>query len=436
VTATEEAAIRPASEGRPLREASIAGLLIVGLAIPLVGFHLKEASGGGLTIEYRFDWVVGAGLVAFLGRLAFAWAYPWVEAKSTRTLSKLRFSFSTRAIGIALLSFGVLLPSLPFADRYVVDLATTVLIYSMLGLGLNIVVGLAGLLDLGYVAFYAIGAYAFALLSTQHDFSFWACLPIAAVLAAFLGLLLGFPVLRLRGDYLAIVTLGFGEIIRIVLINWVNVTGGPNGIASIPRPTFFGAPFSRTQVGGATPFHQVFGLSFSPQHRIVFLYYLILALVLFVAGISSRLRRLPIGRAWEALREDEIACRSLGLNPTSVKLSAFATGAAFGGLAGVFFATRQGFISPESFTFMESALVLAIVVLGGMGSQVGVVVAAFIVVALPEFARGFAELRMLVFGAAMVIVMIWRPRGIIGHRAPSVRLGRRQLPQSDATPST
>src|SRR5690606_12770614 len=212
---------------------------------------------------------------------------------------------------------------------------------------------------------------------------------------------LGFPVLRLRGDYLAIVTLGFGEIIRIILINWGALTGGPNGITNIPRPSFFGAPFTRTAAEGEVPFHELFGLDFSSMHRVLFLYYLILVLVVLTAVIAARLRRLPIGRAWEALREDEVACRALGVNATRVKLSAFAIGAMFGGFAGTFFATRQGFISPESFTFIESALVLAIVVLGGMGSQLGVALAAIIVVALPEMTREFAELRMLLFGAAM-----------------------------------
>jgi len=215
---------------------------------------------------------------------------------------------------------------------------------------------------------------------------------------------LGFPVLRLRGDYLAIVTLGFGEMVRIVLLNWTDVTGGPNGIAGVPRPSLAGFPSS-------------------PQQRIVFLYYVILALALATNLFTLRLRRLPVGRAWEALREDEIACRALGIDPTKVKLSAFAIGAMLGGFAGAFFATRQGFISPESFTFQESATILAIVVLGGMGSQMGVVLAAVALVCLPEFGRVFAEFRMLLFGAAMVAIMVWRPRGLLAQRAPSIRLG-------------
>ena len=259
------------------------------------------------------------------------------------------------------------------------------------------------------------------LRAARHHFglSFWICLPLAGILAAFWGVLLGFPVLRLRGDYLAIVTLAFGEIIRLVLLNWQSVTGGPNGVSGIPRPTFFGIPLSAGDDGPSRP---CFGIEYSPTHRIIFLFYMILALALLTNWVTIRLRRLPIGRAWEALREDEVACRSLGINTTTTKLTAFATGAMFGGFAGAFFATRQGFISPESFTFHESALMLAIVVLGGMGSQLGVVLAAIVMIGGFELFRGLDQYRMLVFGIAMVLLMIWRPRGLIGHRAPTVFL--------------
>ena len=249
-----------------------------------------------------------------------------------------------RFAGPALLVFALLVPVLFYHDRYKLDLGILILTYVMLGWGLNIVVGLAGLLDLGYVAFYAVGAYSYALLAQYFGLSFWICLPLAGILAAFWGVLLGFPVLRLRGDYLAIVTLAFGEIIRLVLLNWQSFTGGPNGISSIPRPSFFGLPF----IDGEDGFAAKFGLEFSSTHRVVFLFYLILALALITNWVTLRLRRLPIGRAWEALREDEIACRALGINTTNTKLTAFAMGAMFGGIAGAFFATRQGFISPES----------------------------------------------------------------------------------------
>jgi branched-chain amino acid transport system permease protein len=297
----------------------------------------------------------------------------------------------------------------------------------MLGWGLNIVVGLAGLLDLGYVAFYAVGAYSYALLAQNFGLSFWICLPLAGILAAFWGVMLGFPVLRLRGDYLAIVTLAFGEIIRVVIVNWQNFTNGPNGISGIPRPSFFGVPFNDGEGG----FAALFGLEFNPIHRIIFLFYLILALALLTNFVTLRLRRLPIGRAWEALREDEIACRSLGINTTNTKLTAFAMGAMFGGFAGSFFATRQGFISPESFVFMESALVLAIVVLGGMGSQLGVAVAALVMIGGFEFFRQFEQFRMLVFGIAMVSIMVWRPRGLIATRTPSVFLQKKKIIPAD-----
>jgi branched-chain amino acid transport system permease protein len=285
------------------------------------------------------------------------------------------------------------------------------------------VVGLAGLLDLGYVAFYAIGAYGFALVTLNFGLSFWECLPVAGALAAMLGILLGFPVLRLRGDYLAIVTLGFGEMVRIVLINWVSLTQGPNGISGISRPTFFGLPFTANPPEGTTAFHQFFDLPFSSSHRVIFLYYVVLALALLTNLFILRIRRLPAGRAWEALREDEIACRALGINPTTVKLSAFALGAMFGGLAGGVFAARQGFISPESFTFIESAIILAIVVLGGMGSQLGVVAAAVLLIGVPEWFRELQDYRMLAFGGAMVLIMVWRPHGLLAHREPTIRLG-------------
>jgi branched-chain amino acid transport system permease protein len=320
-----------------------------------------------------------------------------------------------------LLLVGIALPFLIEGpqQRYAVDTATQVLIYVMLGWGLNIVVGLAGLLDLGYVAFYAVGAYTYALISTHFGWSFWICLPLAGLFAALWGVILGFPVLRLRGDYLAIVTLAFGEIVRIILLNWQSLTNGPNGIIAIPRPSFFGLSFDRS---AEHSFSAAFGLEYNPIHRIIFLYYLILALALLTNFVTMRIRRLPMGRAWEALREDEIACRSLGINTTTTKLTAFAMGAMFGGFAGSFFATRQGFISPESFTFHESALVLAVVVLGGLGSQLGVVVAAVALIGSSEFFRDLEEYRMLVFGGAMVALMAWRPRGLITSRTPSVAL--------------
>ncbi|UTW03663.1 high-affinity branched-chain amino acid ABC transporter permease LivM [Amphritea atlantica] len=312
----------------------------------------------------------------------------------------------------------------PFmVSRGSVDLATLTLIYIMLGLGLNIVVGLAGLLDLGFVAFYAVGAYTYALLSEYFGMSFWACLPISAGLAATFGFLLGFPVLRLRGDYLAIVTLGFGEIIRILLNNWTSLTGGPNGISGIAKPTLFGLEFNRrAKEEGAVTFHEYFDMDYSSSYKVIFLYLVAVLLVIGVIYLINRLMRMPIGRAWEALREDEIACRSLGLNRTAIKLSAFTLGASTAGFAGAFFAARQGFISPESFVFIESAIILAIVVLGGMGSQYGIILAAIVMTILPELAREFSEYRMLLFGLMMVLMMRWRPEGLIPMKRPHLEL--------------
>ncbi len=423
MTAFADAQIRSKAA---LTDAGLAALAAILLALPLVGLQTYDIGNGALGVRTHFDRVAAAGAAVFAGRLGLRLLQGLYRRQDTHAgpLAGLAAWSSRRAAPITLagVCFAAALPFLPFSSRYLVDLGTTVLIYVMLGWGLNVVVGLAGLLDLGYVAFYAVGAYTFALLAHDFGFTFWEALPFAGLVAASFGVLLGFPVLRLRGDYLAIVTLGFGEIIRIILLNWSSLTGGPNGISEIPRPTFFGLPFARSAPEGATTFHQFFGIDFSPEHRVTFLYFTILALALMTNLFTLRIRRLPIGRAWEALREDEIACRALGINPTTVKLSAFAIGAMLGGLAGAFFATRQGFISPESFTFIESATILAIVVLGGMGSQLGVVLAAILLVTLPELGRAFAEFRMLIFGAAMVAIMVWRPGGLLAHRTPSLRL--------------
>lgn len=328
--------------------------------------------------------------------------------------------FVQRLIWCFLIAAALIFPFL--GSRSQIDLATLVLIYVMLGLGLNIVVGLAGLLDLGYVGFYAVGAYTYAMLALYFGVGFWTGLVAAGIMAAFFGFILGFPVLRLRGDYLAIVTLGFGEIIRILLNNLTDITGGPRGIGNIPKPTLFNLEFSKRASDGAQTFHEYFGIAFNSNHRVMFLYLLALVLVLITVFVINRLIRMPIGRAWEAMREDEIACRALGLNPTHIKLSAFTIGATFAGFAGSFFAARQGFISPESFTFIESAIILAIVVLGGMGSQIGVILAAIVMTVLPEMAREFNEYRMLLFGLMMVLMMIWRPQGLLPMKRPHVEL--------------
>ena len=326
--------------------------------------------------------------------------------------------------------------------KYIDNFGIQILIYVMLAWGLNIVVGLAGLLDLGYVAFYAVGAYSYALLSHHFGFSFWILLPLAGILSAFWGVILGFPVLRLKGDYLAIVTLAFGEIIRLVLINWREVTNGAAGISGVAKASIFG--IWSFDVSAPNNFAKSFGLPMSSAYYKIFLFYVILLLCLLTAFVTIRLRRMPVGRAWEALREDEIACRSLGINTTNTKLTAFSIGAMFGGFAGSFFAARQGFISPESFVFMESAVILAIVVLGGMGSLWGVAIAAIVMIGGTELLRELdflkqifgndfdpTKYRMLLFGFAMVVIMIWKPRGLISTREPTAFLKERKKISSD-----
>jgi branched-chain amino acid transport system permease protein len=435
---------------RALSDAGITAFIAFGLLLPLIGFLTTVNGRNQLVLTTR--WQLLAGLTAFvaLARLLFSlFVVPYLTQRVARPVTAvsparqwLRRWFLPFAIGFVLLYPPIVLLIAGFSGgvKWIDNFGIQILIYVMLGWGLNIVVGLAGLLDLGYVAFYAVGAYSYALLAQNFGFSFFILLPLAGILASFWGILLGFPVLRLRGDYLAIVTLAFGEIIRIVLINWVDLTNGYAGISGIPRPTFFGIPFTADDDG----FAAVFGLPFSPLYRTIFLYYIILALALLTAFVTVRLRRLPMGRAWEALREDEVACRSLGINTTNTKLTAFAMGAMFGGFAGSFFAARQGFISPESFTFLESATILSIVVLGGMGSQIGVAIAAIVMIGGTEIMRDLdflkrifgptfdpTQYRMLLFGFAMVLIMVWRPRGLIATRDPSVVLKERRRIAAD-----
>ncbi len=403
--------------------ALIAGIVTFVLAFPLLGLSIV-ADGLTLGLEgadtKTLGYIALASLAVFFFQLwksnivAVAKSIPLPKKAYSSPAARSQSQRDKREKLFTLIVVALALVWPFFASRGNVDLATLVLIYVMLGLGLNIVVGLAGLLDLGYVAFYAVGAYSYALLYQYFGLSFWVCLPLAGLFAAIFGFILGFPVLRLRGDYLAIVTLGFGEIIRILLNNWTHLTGGPNGIGSIPKPSLFGLEFGRrAKEEGNVPFHEFFSIDYNSGYKVIFLYLLALLLVLFTIFVIRRLMRMPVGRAWEALREDEIACRSLGLNRTIIKLSAFTIGASFAGFAGAFFSARQGFISPESFTFIESAIILAIVVLGGMGSQLGIILAAVAMTVLPELAREFQEYRMLMFGLMMVLMMIWRPQGLL-----------------------
>lgn len=430
--------------------------LLFCLSIPILLLRIDSDIDHRPFLQIRWSWPFWAAAVGFAIRFSTL-VFSSEKATKTRRAPLVALPSSlTKYVNYGALLLLVAYPVIALSlvgkagsIKWIDNFGIQVMIYVMLGWGLNIVVGLAGLLDLGYVAFYAVGAYSYALLSTVviptyapwlSAWAFWVCLPLAGLFAAIWGIILGFPVLRLRGDYLAIVTLAFGEIIRLILINWTDVTNGYAGISGIPRPSFFGLPFTASDNGFAARF----GLEFTPLHRTIFLFYVILALALLTNWVSMRLRRLPAGRAWEALREDEIACRSLGINTTNTKLTAFAIGASFAGMAGSFFAARQNFISPESFTFNESAIILAAVVLGGMGSQLGVALAAFAIIGGTEILRELdwlkaifgenfdpTQYRMLIFGFAMVALMIWKPRGLISTREPSIFLKERKSISGD-----
>ncbi|WP_370673525.1 high-affinity branched-chain amino acid ABC transporter permease LivM [Pleomorphomonas sp. PLEO] len=442
--------------GRAIKDGVITAIIAFALLGPLVGLKTDQNMANELILQNHLGLAAILSAIVGVGRfLLSAFVYPRIAARGNRskaaaTLAELearaKLTHGLSVVGLIFLFvypvliiwlFGVQ-GSIKWVDNYGVQ----ILIYVMLGWGLNIVIGLAGLLDLGYVAFYAVGAYSYALLAINFHLSFWVLLPVAGMLAAFWGIILGFPVLRLRGDYLAIVTLAFGEIIRLVLINWKDFSGGSAGISSIPKVTMFG--IYSFDVSAPNNFAKVFHLAASSAYYKVFLYYLILMLALLTAFITLRLRRLPIGRAWEALREDEVACRSLGINTTNTKLTAFAIGAMFGGFAGSFFAARQGFVSPESFIFMESAVIVAIVVLGGMGSMIGVALAAVAMIGGTELLRELDFLkavfgndfnpdqyRMLIFGLAMVGIMVWKPRGFVSARQPTAFLFKRKTVSGD-----
>ncbi|MCL2789062.1 MAG: branched-chain amino acid ABC transporter permease [Desulfobulbus sp.] len=385
---------------KDVRHAVLTGFWFMFLTFPLLVIKVNPTEQ---TVTWRWAnmlWVGGVSAVIALAcrlvatrRAGRAELLRQMPAQTTHELHPFALPSRDRLIplfGVIALFFIVF----PFVfSAYQVNIMTTALMYVILGLGLNIVVGFAGLLNLGYVAFYAVGAYTYGLLHFHFGLGFWAALPIGGLLGALFGVMLGFPVLRLRGDYLAIVTLGFGEIIRLILENWREFSQGPSGIANIARPGLF-------------------GIDMSLEHSLVYQYYLTIAIALLTIFVVNRLRDSRIGRAWFALREDDIACQAMGIDTTAAKLTAFALGAAWAGMAGVLFAAKTTFINPASFTFMESAIILCIVVLGGMGSIIGVVAAALILMLLPEYLRAVAEYRMLAFGAILVVMMIVRPRGL------------------------
>ena len=388
-----------------IKKAFLASIWFMFLTFPIMVIRVNPVEH---IVEWRWKNMLLVGIGSFF--LSFVWDYLMkrkelgfkkAEAgEETGTIPLVHKIVGEKRIYIpGLVAIGVFTIAFPFIfSMYQTTIMVTALIYVMLGLGLNIVVGLAGLLDLGYVAFYAVGAYAYALLNYHFGLSFWMALPIGGALGATFGIILGFPVLRLRGDYLAIVTLGFGEIIRIILENWNEFSFGPSGIANIPRPPLFGINLS---VHGYT----------------IYIYFIMIVLCLFTIFVVNRLQDSRIGRAWIALREDEIACQAMGIDKAKTKLTAFALGATWAGMAGVMFAAKTTFVNPASFTIWESIMVLCIVVLGGMGSIIGVIAGALVLILTPEYLRAFSEYRMLAFGTLLVVMMIFRPGGII----PNVR---------------
>ncbi len=383
-----------------LKKSVAAALWLAFLTLPIMVIRVDTVEK---TVTWRWMHLVYMLAGSFV--LALAWHFMMdrrdrgaaaKNAEGGETQSRLSVLLEDPRFAKPLMAFGLLVAvAFPYLfSMYQTNILISALIYVVLGLGLNITVGLAGLLDLGYVAFYAVGAYAYALLNHHFQLGFWTVLPLGAILGAFFGILLGFPVLRLRGDYLAIVTLGFGQIVRLVLENWSEFSMGPSGVSNIARPGLF-------------------GINYSVEQATTYIYYIMLALVLLTIVVTARLKDSRIGRAWLALREDEIACQAMGIDNTRAKLMAFALGATLASLMGVVFAAKTTFINPASFTFMESAMILAIVVLGGMGSVLGVILGAFLLILLPEYMRAFSEYRMLIFGATMILVMVFRPQGLI-----------------------
>jgi branched-chain amino acid transport system permease protein len=389
-----------------IKKSTLASLWFMFLTFPIMVIRVNTVEN---EIEWRWNNMLFMGVGTFL--LSFVWRY-MIKRKEMGTkqadeglekkksLSQRLFE-DRRVYGPALVVVAIAAVGFPFVfSMYQTNIMITALLYVILGLGLNIVVGLAGLLDLGYVAFYAVGAYSYALLNYHFGLGFWAVLPIGAAMGALFGILLGFPVLRLRGDYLAIVTLGFGEIIRLILENWNAFSFGPSGIANIPRPGLF-------------------GLELNLHQNITYLYFLMIGLTIFTIFVVNRLQASRLGRAWIALREDEIACQAMGIDKTKTKLTAFALGATWAGIGGVIFAAKTTFINPASFTIWESINILCIVVLGGMGSIIGVILGALFLILLPEYLRAFSEYRMLIFGAILVLMMVFRPGGLISKtRSP------------------
>ncbi len=385
-----------------LKQSFLISLWFVFLTFPILVIRVNTIEK---VVEWRWRNMLYTGLAAFL--LSLIWRH-FLEKRElaqpgAATGGETKESFARRLFEDAqarrwLMAAGALflLGSPFFLSTYHTNVMTTALMYVVLGLGLNIIVGLTGLLNLGYVAFYAAGAYCYALLNHHFGVGFWASFPLGALVGIVFGILLALPVMRLRGDYLAIVTLGFGEITRLVLENWNEFSFGPSGIANISPPGLFGIGLG---IRGVT----------------VYLYFIMIGLCIFTIFVVRRLQDSRIGRAWVAVREDETASQAMGIDTAKAKRAAFAVGAGWAGMMGVIFAAKTTFINPASFNFIESAMILSIVVLGGIGSIPGIIIAALLLIILPEYLRVFSDYRMLIFGIAMVFMMIFRPQGIVPY---------------------
>lgn len=388
------------------------------------------------TILWRWDRIALIAIGSFVG--SFVWNYfqrspeekkqgqstdsgsaaaedrgTWLDRILARfSLSRDTFRQRRVLVPIVLVLLAAVIAYPLLASLYQTNIMISALIYVILALGLNIVIGLGNMLHLGYAAFYLVGAYTYGLLNFYFGVSFWVALPIGAAVSALFGILLAIPVLRLRGDYLAIVTLAFGEIMRIVTTNWGGLTQGPSGVKSIPRPAFFGAEFSLSQATN-------------------YMYFICVALVILTIFVVNRLENSRIGRQLVAMGEDDIAARAMGVNTVRAKLIAFALGAVWAGIAGVLFAGKTTFINPDSFKVWESVLILSMVVLGGMGSIPGVIIGALALILLPEYLRAFSEYRLLIFGAILVIMMVFKPAGLIPKRRRAYRFKQEEGPPPD-----
>lgn len=389
------------------RRSLAAAIWFVVLTFPIMVIRANTVTG---TITWRWHNLLAVFLGTFFG--SWVWRYS-LERKRTGATStpgavrravgaareRVKGLFAQRAFARGGIAVAVLaIAAFPFVGgMYQTNIMITALLYVVLGLGLNIIIGLGGMLHIGYIAFYALGAYSYALLNFHFGLNFWLALPIGAAVGGLFSLAIGIPVLRLRGDYLAIVTLAFAEITRLVLENWSDLTFGTAGIRNIPRPTIPGVRMNLLQTT-------------------TFVYFIMIALVIFTIFVVHRLENSRIGRQFVAMKEDVIACQAMGVNVAKTKLAALGLGGVWAGMAGVVFAARTTFINPASFTVWESIIVLCTVVLGGMGSIPGVITGAMVLILVPEYLRAFAQFRMLLFGAVLVTMMVFRPGGLIQKR--------------------